>query len=297
MDSCEVTLEVAGNMDVEVDVAESSVNLGWASGEQLRLPVNFLTDVADCQVKRSRRRGILTLRLPKLAERPLPSIALAHALRERDGLGTIDGFMCGPMLERLREHLLQLWKSGTYQPGEVEGTAEWATAARTDFYRYIDEKDEIVKTFTRRLDRLLFNVMQEVPELNSVKLVRGSPMAAVYAGHGSRYTPHFDSRDKEIGRVITCILYLNPFWTAQDGGQLRIWPQASSLTPSGPCREIEPLHGKLVAFLCHRRNLHEVCQVSEAAGTEPRLAISCWYYDSESMTSKNAPRDARAAPA
>ncbi|CAE8621068.1 unnamed protein product, partial [Polarella glacialis] len=97
------------------------------------------------------------------------------------------------------------------------------------------------------------------------------------------YTPHFDNRGHN-GRVLTCIMYLNPFWQTGDGAELKIWPRAKGLERAGPCRDFAPLHGRLVAFLCSGRNLHEVSPVaSDRALVEPRVAISCWYYDTSCM--------------
>merc|ERR1712014_517248 len=110
-------------------------------------------------------------------------------------------------------------------------------------------------------DRLVLEVSRQVPVLAKYKLMRGRPMAAVYEGAGSRYTPHFDCVGGDNGRVLTCLLYLNPFWSEGDGAKLRIWPEARTLSPEVESWDFSPMHGRLVAFLCNSRNLHEVLPV------------------------------------
>merc|ERR1719487_3112542 len=140
--------------------------------------------------------------------------------------------------------------------------------------------------FTTQLDRAVLQLVRKVPSLKPIKLMRGRPMAAVYSDPGARYVPHFDAVGGDNGRVLTCILYLNPFWREADGAKLCVWPQARlSLERTGKSCEFAPLHGRLVAFLCNSRNLHEVLPVADGNTVEPRIAISCWYYDSEVLPS------------
>merc|ERR1712107_562964 len=112
-----------------------------------------------------------------------------------------------------------------------------------------------------------------VPELKGVKVTQGSPMIAVYPGDGAHYDRHFDATDEgpgNNGRVMTMLIYLNPFWKKSDGGCLRLLESLKDTTGT----DIEPLHGRLVAFLCHNRCPHEVLP-----SWVDRLAATFWYYD------------------
>ncbi|KAK3263650.1 hypothetical protein CYMTET_27559 [Cymbomonas tetramitiformis] len=61
-------------------------------------------------------------------------------------------------------------------------------------------------------------------------------------GRGGSFPLHFDS-DRELdGRQVTAIVYLNDGWTAEAGGQLRLYP-----FPEPPVT-IEPLFDRLVLF-------------------------------------------------
>jgi len=113
------------------------------------------------------------------------------------------------------------------------------------------------------------------------------PMMAVYPGGGARYVRHFDGLDGPKSglmqrRVCTLILYLNPFWCEDHGGQLRLYPDARVETSSAPLPpkdeavvDIEPLHGRLLAFLCEGRNAHEVLPA-----WRPRFAVTWWVRES-----------------
>lgn len=289
---CEEVLEVCGlfgsTAEFDLDVSAEFVRLVWCeTGQVLRVPISFLAHVESCQAVRRRHQGSLTLTIPRDAGRPPQSPPLVHALRAAEGFGVVDGFMGGRDADNIRAHLLALWKAGFFSPGEVEGGDKKDIAgARTDQHMYTDAADPAVEPFTRRLDRLVLELVQAVPDLSGLRLMRGRPMAAMYLGAGSCYTPHFDAFHSDNGRVLTCILYLNPFWCDDDGAQLKLWPEARTLVRKGASHEVAPLHGRLVVFLCDGRNLHEVCPVAEAANgrtVEPRMAISCWYYNSDAV--------------
>lgn len=54
--------------------------------------------------------------------------------------------------------------------------------------------------------------------------MRTPAMATCYPGGGAKYIKHVDNPD-DNGRRLTLILYLNPAWTAGDGGELRLYLQ------------------------------------------------------------------------
>ncbi|CAE8607172.1 unnamed protein product [Polarella glacialis] len=266
----------------EIDVAERVVRCSWHQSKwTLTVPLGFGADSAQCSVVRKRRTGLLQLTLtPKQASPPADqeeSRALCAKI-SGPGCSWMDGFVAGAEADSVRSRLLDLWRGGKFEPGEVEGGRK--ARVGSDEYLYLEEGDPILSIFTRRLDKLVLQLTKEVPSLRGKWLMRGRAMAAVYAGPGSRYTPHFDAVGGDNGRMVTCILYLNPFWRKGDGAELQIWPEAKTLMPEGACLEVEPLHGRLAVFLCDSQNLHEVKPVT-GDHAEPRLAISFWYYDSK----------------
>jgi len=62
---------------------------------------------------------------------------------------------------------------------------------------------------------------------------------------GSFYKRHRDRFADSSRRTVTCILYLNNSWQAEDGGALRIYLTAGEV----PFEDVEPQGGTLVLFL------------------------------------------------
>ena len=102
---------------------------------------------------------------------------------------------------------------------------------------------------------------------------------------GGRYTKHFDgtpavaagSTDDDGGnrRLVTAILYLNPDWSAADGGRLRAYPPIGGArsNPFSEPIEIEPIAGRLVIFMA-REVEHEVL----LSRGRPRIALTQWIF-------------------
>ncbi len=82
---------------------------------------------------------------------------------------------------------------------------------------------------------------------------------------GTRYVRHRDRFRDDDARVVSCILYLNEQWRAEDGGALRLYPG------DGQVVDVLPQGGTFVAFLAERFD-HEVL-----AATRTRLALTGWF--------------------
>jgi SM-20-related protein len=66
-------------------------------------------------------------------------------------------------------------------------------------------------------------------------------------------------------RVLSCVLYLNETWTAEDGGALRLH------LPGAETCDVLPVGGTLACFLSERFE-HEVMPA-----TRKRLSIAGWF--------------------
>jgi SM-20-related protein len=92
-----------------------------------------------------------------------------------------------------------------------------------------------------------------------------------FEGHYALYPPGaFYRRHRDVfldddARVLSCVVYLNEAWTAEDGGALRL-----HLT-NAETREVLPVGGTLVCFLADRYD-HEVLPA-----TRKRLSIAGWF--------------------
>ena len=87
---------------------------------------------------------------------------------------------------------------------------------------------------------------------------------AIYPS-GAAYGRHRDRFRDDDARVLSCVLYLNDEWSAQEGGALRIH------FDDGQRYDVLPIGGTLVCFLSERFE-HEVLPAKRE-----RLALTGWF--------------------
>jgi len=112
-------------------------------------------------------------------------------------------------------------------------------------------------------------------------------------GPGDYYKRHKDAFKGEANRVLSLVLYLNPGWSAKDGGELVLYPsdtESESLSPpallaAGLASEtkVTPLMGTLVLFLSEDFP-HEVLPAAR-----DRYAIAGWYRVNTSVSDRVDP--------
>jgi hypoxia-inducible factor (prolyl hydroxylase) len=112
-------------------------------------------------------------------------------------------------------------------------------------------------------------------------------MLANYPGGGSRFARHIDNTTGD-GRRLTLLIYLNPNWTPELGGALRLTP------PGGDPVDVYPMGGRLAMFYSAD------CPHEVRPAYGDRHAITLWYYDQEEryaamMMAKEAGRSAGVA--
>ena len=94
-----------------------------------------------------------------------------------------------------------------------------------------------------------------------------------YESHYARYLPgdfykrHVDAFRGQANRVVSTVLYLNPGWTPEDGGELVIYESAADQTGL----RVTPAFGTLVCFLSEEFP-HEVLPAQRT-----RYSIAGWY--------------------
>jgi SM-20-related protein len=92
--------------------------------------------------------------------------------------------------------------------------------------------------------------------------------------HFARYAPgafyrrHVDQFSRDSRRRVSSILYLNPDWGDDDGGELRLYLERKA---GSPYVDIRPTGGTLVLFRSERFP-HEVLPA-----TRERLSLTGWY--------------------
>jgi SM-20-related protein len=82
---------------------------------------------------------------------------------------------------------------------------------------------------------------------------------------GTFYRRHLDRFASDDRRTVSCVLYLNPSWTAEDGGALRLY------LADGSHIDVSPRAGTLVTFLSARFE-HEVLPARRE-----RLSLAGWF--------------------
>lgn len=87
-----------------------------------------------------------------------------------------------------------------------------------------------------------------------------------YYSEGAFYRQHVDAFKGETNRVLSTVLYLNPLWEPQDGGELVIYSDRQTRLAT-----VLPTYGKLVMFLSEVFP-HEVLPVRK-----PRYSIAGWF--------------------
>ena len=91
-----------------------------------------------------------------------------------------------------------------------------------------------IKETVQAIDGLIAEMRGKIPELSGI-YERSDAMFAVYPGEGSRFARHIDNTTRD-GRRLTVLLYLNPDWTRDLGGALRLTSRLLSrqIEESGP---------------------------------------------------------------
>jgi len=96
--------------------------------------------------------------------------------------------------------------------------------------------------------------------------IRHYEVHAAFYHQGAAYKKHYDQHAGFQNRVVTFVLYLNPHWQPEHGGQLVVYNDNHEKWLS-----IEPLAGRLVLFDSARYE-HEVL-----ASHQNRLSLTGWF--------------------
>lgn len=174
-----------------------------------------------------------------------------------------DGVLGSPVVNEVRDHVLQAREAGRLQPGGVgRGRAEHPQVRSDVTGWFDDEAPAAVVPLLRRFEELRV----EVSEAAYLGLGRFEVQMAVYAA-GCGYERHRDALRGRAGRRLTAIYYANPAWTPADGGQLEVFGA------DGASQRIDPIGDRLVVFLSEQVE-HRVLPVTGS----PRVAVTAWYW-------------------
>lgn len=174
---------------------------------------------------------------------------VAHALRS-EVTALDDGWFRQAGVGRLKNHHLNRFNrtdSVCWMDGRTDPSAQWIALA-----------DQLRLDLNRQLFLGLFS----------------------YESHYARYLPgdfykrHVDAFRGQANRVVSTVLYLNPGWTPEDGGELVIYESAADQTGL----RVTPAFGTLVCFLSEEFP-HEVLPAQRT-----RYSIAGWYRLNQTST-------------
>ncbi len=189
---------------------------------------------------------------------------IAQGLAE-PGFVVLPDFISQAAVQELREVIFQ-WKeednlehAGIGQFHETHINQQ----VRGDLIRWVDNDNPnpAVKSYLHSMDELK-------QYLNRTCFLGLKDIELHYTAYpaGTFYARHSDRFQHIAHRVISAVLYLNPHWQPEDGGQLVIY------TPDGDQHVVSPLGGSLVLFRSELE--HEVLPT-----TCTRYSITGWFLD------------------
>jgi SM-20-related protein len=197
---------------------------------------------------------------------PDPAEQIAATLAEQ-GWCVTDGYLAPLPISQLRHEAKERWQAGRFRRAGVGRgqDLEVRDDVRTDRVHWLDPNDlsAVQRLYWSQLEQLRLAINRSL----FLGLYELEAHLAVYPP-GTYYRKHLD-QFRGIGeRTLSCILYLNEAWQAQDGGALRLYTD-----PHHPDRSelILPEGGRLVSFFS-ARFLHEV----EPARRE-RFSLTGWF--------------------
>jgi SM-20-related protein len=157
-------------------------------------------------------------------------------------------------LRELVAEVQSLWQAGDFRRAKIgQGDAQTVqTEIRSDFIHWLDP--EQLTPLQQRYWDFIQQLRETINRTLYLGLVNFEAHFAVYPA-GAYYKKHLDQFKTTQHRMVTCLLYLNEAWQAEDGGQLRIYDPAD---PAGETHyEVLPTFG---TFVCFRSDLiyHEV---------------------------------------
>ncbi|HMA32413.1 MAG TPA: 2OG-Fe(II) oxygenase [Casimicrobiaceae bacterium] len=182
----------------------------------------------------------------------------------RDGYAVASSFLPEATVEALRLRALEFDAGGALAPAGIgrAGKHRLATDVRGDRIAWLPDPPgspaEVAALAALESLRVAMNrgLMMGLERLEA--------HYAVYPP-GARYARHLDRFRDDDARVLSCVLYLNRAWRAEDGGALRLFVGGDVGV------DVLPEGGTLVAFLAGRFE-HEVLPARRT-----RVSLTGWF--------------------
>lgn len=166
-------------------------------------------------------------------------------------------------------HYAQRLNPGDWQQAGIGRADQYTTntAVRQDKIRWLQRDFAAEASYLEIMDKLRLLINYE--------LFMGLFDYECHLAHyppGAYYRKHVDAFKGRSNRILTSVLYLNPDWQANDGGELVIYADDGEILET-----VLPQAGKLVLFLSERF-VHEVLP-----GQRDRFSITGWFRHNNSI--------------
>jgi SM-20-related protein len=133
---------------------------------------------------------------------------------------------------------------------------------RQDSIYWLNGKSSVQQTYLKQMAEIQFQLNRAL----FLGLLEYESHFALYK-EGGFYKKHLDSFRGHANRVVTTVLYLNPNWQDEWGGELVIYNEKST----EKLATITPQMGKLVIFMSEEIP-HEVLPTKQ-----PRVSVTGWF--------------------
>ncbi|WP_454786116.1 2OG-Fe(II) oxygenase [Legionella sp. WA2024007413] len=181
----------------------------------------------------------------------------------KQGFCIIDGFLEQTQCQSLRTTAQKLYEQGLFRGAKIglKLGSHKNESVRTDEILWLEENetDPAIQFFLKRMKQL-------AQILNQSLFLGIHEFETHFAAYqpGTYYKKHVDQFAAQKTRKISCVYYLNPHWTPDFGGELKLYNTEDQLI-----QNVLPLENR---FICFNSELpHEVCVTHQ-----PRYSITGW---------------------
>jgi SM-20-related protein len=194
-------------------------------------------------------------------------VTLAAELEERSW-GVVPRFVDDRTCAALAAEIGALGAAGDLSPAGVGRGATWQVRpdVRADRVHWVDWQDQETLSAAQRHVRGAFEDLRVTLNRRLLLGLRGFEGHVTAYPPGAGYARHVDNFRGTGGRIVSCVLYLNPNWLPEEGGQLRLYDSAGAVSA-----DILPEAGTLACFLS-AAIVHEVLPA-----TRERLSVTGWF--------------------
>lgn len=186
------------------------------------------------------------------------------------GYVILDQIFDSDYLTRLLKQLMALNPSEFNRAGiGRENSFQKNVFVRNDRIHWLSGEENYLTRYNQWIDALRLYVNRHL----FLGLYEYECMFAHYPA-GAFYKKHLDAFKSGINRRLSTVLYLNPHWGPQEGGQLVMYGKDSDQVLC----EVRPVFGRMILFLSEEFP-HEVLPA-----TRSRYSLTGWYRVNEGYT-------------